>query len=55
MRARQFQDEKAYGAVWRKLYNDTARSGDIRTIDVRAAQMLIVGALNNTPEWWNPW
>ena len=55
MRARQFQDEKAYGAVWRKLFNDAARSGEIPgTIDVRAAQMLIVGALNNTPEWWDP-
>jgi TetR/AcrR family transcriptional regulator, cholesterol catabolism regulator len=55
MRARQFQDEKAYGATWRKLFNDAARSGEIPgTIDVRAAQMLIVGALNNTPEWWDP-
>ncbi|HVW31027.1 MAG TPA: TetR/AcrR family transcriptional regulator [Acidimicrobiia bacterium] len=55
MRARQFQDEKAYGAVWRKLFNDAARSGEIPgTIDVRAARMLIVGALNNTPEWWDP-
>jgi AcrR family transcriptional regulator len=55
MRARQFEDERAYGAVWRKLFKDTVRSGEIApTIDVRAAQMLIVGALNNTPEWWDP-
>jgi AcrR family transcriptional regulator len=55
MRARQLEDEKAYGALWRKLFNDAVRSGEIAgTIDVRAARMLIVGALNNTPEWWDP-
>ena len=55
MRARQLEDEKAYGVLWRKLFNDAVRSGEISgTIDVRAARMLIVGALNNTPEWWDP-
>ena len=40
--------------VWRKLINELARSGALRPeLDLYIAQMLVLGALNWTVEWWD--
>ena len=44
-----------YMALWRRLLEGAHASGAIRPgLDLRAARMLVMGALNWTPEWWNP-
>ena len=55
IRKRQVLEEERYGEVWRKLVNDLARSGVLRPeLDLYIAQMLVLGALNWTVEWWDP-
>lgn len=54
MRRRQVLEEERYGEVWRGLINDLARSGVLRPeFDLYLAQMLVLGALNWTVEWWD--
>lgn len=46
---------RAYGALWRQLLTEAERAGQLRPgIDLRAARMLVIGALNWTPQWWDP-
>lgn len=55
IRKRQLLEEQRYGEVWRRLINDTARSGQLRAdLDLYTAQMLVLGALNWAVEWWDP-
>ena len=55
IRKRQILEEQRYGEVWRRLINDTARSGELRAdLDLYVAQMLVLGALNWAVEWWDP-
>ena len=55
IRKRQILEEERYGAVWRRLINELARGGRLRPeLDLYIAQMLILGALNWTVEWWGP-
>jgi TetR/AcrR family transcriptional regulator, cholesterol catabolism regulator len=55
IRKRQIQEEERYGEIWRRLGNDMARSGELRDdLDLYVAQMLVLGALNWSTEWWNP-
>jgi AcrR family transcriptional regulator len=54
IRQRQVLEEERYGEVWRKLINDLARTGTLRPeLDLYIAQMLVLGALNWTVEWWD--
>jgi AcrR family transcriptional regulator len=54
IRKRQVLEEERYGEVWRKLVNGLARSGVLRPeLDLYIAQMLVLGALNWTVEWWD--
>lgn len=47
--------QRQYGTVWRTLIDDGILRGEVRAdLDPRAARMLILGALNWAPEWWNP-
>jgi TetR/AcrR family transcriptional regulator, cholesterol catabolism regulator len=49
------QAHNAYGALWRRLLTEARQAGELREdVDPRAARMLILGALNWAPEWWNP-
>ena len=42
-------------ALWRDLLEEAREQGEIRAdLDLSAARMLIMGALNWTPEWWSP-
>lgn len=44
-----------YGDVWRQLLKDAADAGLVDAdLDLRAARMLVLGALNWSAEWWNP-
>jgi TetR/AcrR family transcriptional regulator, cholesterol catabolism regulator len=54
IRQRQILEEERYGEMWRKLINDLARSGALRPeLDLYIAQMLVLGSLNWTVEWWD--
>lgn len=54
IRKRQLKEEVRYGEVWRRLINEMARAGELRAdLDLYVAQMLVLGALNWTPEWWD--
>ncbi|MBH0776733.1 TetR/AcrR family transcriptional regulator [Nocardia bovistercoris] len=45
----------AYNALWRDLLDAARAAGVVRPdLDLAAARMLLMGALNWTPEWWNP-
>ncbi len=55
IRTRQQAEEKRYGDVWHRLLKVAAAQGQIRNdLDLYIAQMLILGSLNWTTEWWNP-
>ena len=55
IRKRQIVEEERYGEIWRRLINDLARQGGLRQeLDLYIAQMLILGAMNWTVEWWDP-
>jgi AcrR family transcriptional regulator len=55
IQTRQLAEANRYGDLWRTLIADAARAGTVRPdLDLRAARMLILGALNWAVEWWNP-
>ncbi|MFE6922065.1 TetR/AcrR family transcriptional regulator [Nocardia sp. NPDC057663] len=55
LRARQLAEEASYGRIWRKLIKDAAAEGQIRRgMDLHVTQLLIMGSLNWTAEWWAP-
>lgn len=46
-------DQRRYGRVWKRLFEEGRDRGEIRSdLDLRTAQLLVIGALNWTPEWW---
>jgi TetR/AcrR family transcriptional regulator, cholesterol catabolism regulator len=55
MRIRADEEANDYGAIWRQLFDDAAQAGMLRTdLDPRIAQLLVLGALNWSAEWWDP-
>lgn len=55
IRAAQLVDQRRYGALWRTLIADATAAGQTNPdLDLRAARMLVMGALNWAPEWWTP-
>lgn len=55
LRTRQRKEETAYGRIWRTLFDDAVADGEIRPdLDVRHAQLLVIGALNWAAEWFDP-
>lgn len=55
LRAAGLAEERRYGALWRDLFDDAARTGELDPdLDPRGARMLVLGALNWTPDWWDP-
>ncbi|WP_231514530.1 TetR/AcrR family transcriptional regulator [Mycobacterium sp. URHB0044] len=45
----------SYGALWRQLFDEAIRTGELRhDADPRITQMLVLGALSWTVEWWDP-
>jgi AcrR family transcriptional regulator len=55
IRERHDAEEKKYGALWRDLFKAAAEAGELRTdLDPYLAQMLVMGTINWTAEWWQP-
>lgn len=55
IRERHDAEEKKYGAVWRELFKAAAAAGELRDdLDPYLAQMLVMGTINWTAEWWQP-
>ncbi len=55
LRTRQHEQERAYGAIWRELFDRARADGELRPdLDARLAQLLVVGALNWAAEWFDP-
>lgn len=55
LQKRQQQEEERYGRIWRRLIDNAVADGQIRNdLDPRMAQLLALGALNWTAEWWDP-
>jgi AcrR family transcriptional regulator len=55
LRHRADQEGNSYGSIWRQLFDDAVRAGQLRPdVDPRIAQMLVMGALNWAAEWWDP-
>jgi AcrR family transcriptional regulator len=55
VRQRGQREADSYGALWRELFDDANRTGQLRSdLDPRTAQLLVLGALNWTAEWWDP-
>jgi AcrR family transcriptional regulator len=54
MRKRLVAAQARYGILWRSLFEDARDRGEIDPdLDLHAAQLLAIGALNAAPEWWN--
>ena len=55
IRKRQLAEEARYGEIWRDLMSSAAAEGTLRAdLDPYMAQMLVLGSLNWTAEWWSP-
>jgi AcrR family transcriptional regulator len=55
IRARQLHHQRVQGDLWRELIAAGVESGEIDpSLDPRAARMLLLGAVNWAPEWWDP-
>lgn len=55
IRDRQLADQRAYGALWRKLLTDARKAGAIRgDVDLSVVRMAIMGALNWAADWYKP-
>lgn len=47
--------QRAYGATWRRLIEDAARAGAVRSdLDLRTTRLLLLGAMNWSIEWYDP-
>jgi AcrR family transcriptional regulator len=55
LRGRQLKEETSYGRMWRRLFDNALAEGQIRAgLDLRYAQLLVLGALNWAAEWRDP-
>lgn len=54
LRTRYDSENTKYGKTWRTLVTEAHSAGLVREeVDPRLGQMLVLGALNWTPEWWD--
>lgn len=55
IRERRDVEEKKYGTIWRGLIRGVAEEGQLRDdLDPYVAQMLVMGTINWSAEWWRP-
>lgn len=55
LRVRHDKERAAYGRIWRGLFADASEAGQLNPdLDLRAARMLVLGAVSWAVEWWNP-
>jgi len=47
--------QREYGRYWRTLFENAGAAGELRhDIDVSSCMMLMLGAMNGTPDWFDP-
>jgi TetR/AcrR family transcriptional regulator, cholesterol catabolism regulator len=52
---RQRKAEARYARIWGQLFDDARADGQLRAeLEPRVAQLLVMGALNWSAEWWDP-
>lgn len=55
IRAQQLEVQERYADLWRELIDDARRADQLREgLDPAIARMMVLGALNWVPEWWDP-
>ena len=55
LRRRQLAEQRTYGEVWRRLFEEADAAGELHPeLDLRAARMIVLGGLNWATEWWDP-
>jgi AcrR family transcriptional regulator len=55
LRKRQRKAEARYARIWGQLFDDAQADGQLRAeLEPRVAQLLVMGALNWSAEWWDP-
>ncbi|CCW13688.1 TetR/AcrR family transcriptional regulator [Rhodococcus aetherivorans] len=55
LRVRHDKERSGYGKIWRGLFADASEAGELNPdLDLRAARMLVIGAVSWAVEWWNP-
>lgn len=55
IRESQLEVQEQYAQLWRGLIADAQQTGELRAdLDPSIARMLVLGALNWVPEWWDP-
>ncbi|MEU7818029.1 hypothetical protein [Pseudonocardia sp. NPDC049154] len=55
LRARHLHEQQRYADLWRELLAGAHAAGELQPgLDLGAARMLLLGALNWSSEWWNP-
>ncbi|WP_353809417.1 TetR/AcrR family transcriptional regulator [Agromyces sp. SYSU T00194] len=55
LRTRPAEEEAAYSRIWRDLFDEAQRAGQLREdLDVNVSRLLLLGSMNWAAEWWNP-
>jgi len=55
LRIRYDEESEKYGAMWAGMMDEARAKKKLRkSLDPRLAQGLVLGAINWTPEWWDP-
>ncbi|GLI25922.1 TetR family transcriptional regulator [Agromyces rhizosphaerae] len=55
LRTRPAEEEAAYSRIWRDLFDEAARAGQLRDgLDINVSRLLLLGSMNWAAEWWNP-
>ena len=55
LRVRYDEEREKYGAMWAGMMDEALAKKTLRkSLDPRLAQGLVLGAINWTPEWWDP-
>jgi TetR/AcrR family transcriptional regulator, cholesterol catabolism regulator len=54
LREKQLREQREYGMLWHGLLSEAAAMGELDPkLDPSGARMLLLGALNWAPEWWD--
>ena len=55
MQRRMADEQTEYGRLWKRLFSEAQAAGELDSdVDILAARMLMLGAVNWVPEWWTP-
>ncbi|MEZ4451910.1 MAG: TetR/AcrR family transcriptional regulator [Nannocystaceae bacterium] len=55
LRVRPAAEEATYSRLWRDLFAQAQRAGELRPgLDINVSRLLLLGSMNWAAEWWNP-